>query len=82
MNARASIFLLVILFSVSICIAKDGQVDSLTVFGRVLDCERQPIEGCILMIQKSDSTILSSAVTNEKGDYHISFPRTTENLVL
>ena len=82
MNARASIFLLAILFSASICIAKDGQVDSLTVFGRVLDRERQPIEGCILMIQKSDSTILSSAVTNEKGDYHISFPRTTENLVL
>lgn len=82
MNARASIFLLVILFSASICIAKDGQVDSLTVFGRVLDRERQPIEGCILMIQKSDSTILSSAVTNEKGDYHISFPRTTGNLVL
>ena len=82
MNVRSSIFLVAILFSASICIAKDGQVDSLTVFGRVLDRERQPIEGCILMIQKSDSTILSSAVTNEKGNYHISFPRTTGNLVL
>lgn len=82
MNVRASIFLLAILFSASICIAKDGQVDSLTVFGRVLDRERQPMDGCILMIQKSDSTILSSGVTNEKGDYHISFPRITGNLVL
>lgn len=82
MNVRSSIFLVAILFSASICIAKDGQVDSLTVFGRVLDRERQPMEGCILMIQKSDSTILSSAVTNEKGNYHISFPRTTGNLVL
>lgn len=50
MTVRASIFLVAILFSASICIAKDGQVDSLTVFGRVLDRERQPIEGCILMI--------------------------------